>query len=294
MNKYIPIIIFFITGCSEIYNFSEEDQFRLKRSSINYYEYADPSEEILNLAIQNDPKAQMSVGIYISNKGNESASTARKYLKHAAENGFAEAYYHLGLHYFNGYKIKKAKGLGGVISLLQYFTSDATTSYKDAKYVSYKKAYEYFELAAQANIAEGQNLTGFMLIKGLGTNIDKNEACHWFDLGAKNNHEAAQLNYASYCLNDDEKRVVLSKIAENNALAAYELAIEYLLLQYEDDRNALSSEYELEDFERSSIELIKAKGIDVPSSFTAQKLSDYWMKISAEGGYSTAKVYLER
>lgn len=121
-----------------------------------------------------------------------------------------------------------------------------------------------------------------MLYEGLGVEKNYSEACQWWETASQEGHATAALNYAR-CLPQTERLPFLTQAAENNALAAYELWLHFVMLQELKESKKLISE--TEEKQKPSTE------IDLELDY--ESLASYWLEKSANEGYELASLLVQ-
>jgi len=275
----LALLLVFLYGCGSPYSFTEYDNYRIERFTFQYPEGLLPSDEVFMQADQGDFSAQYSVGIYY--RGQRSAK-ARDYLISAGENGITDAFYHLGMLYFDGYMIRGGSGLSSLITIYASLASDRTSSDPDLLYISYETAFKYLQLAAEAGNIRAQNAVGFMLRDGIGVEQDIELSCRWFEKAHRSAYAKGSLNYAA-CLTGANRISALKAAADVNAVAPFELGLEYQIMD-ELQQTLSLTESEPETSEEPSI--FQSYGGDLESNYYSIAAS--WFKTSADLGYQVA------
>ena len=128
-------------------------------------------EILLPLAEEGDALAQIAVAEgYIRRRGyNDDTREAEKWLRLAAEQGYAQAQY----------------GLGWIYSLPLYGEN-------------YSDAMKWYRLAAEQGYAPAQVAVGQLFARGFGIPRDREEAFRWYKLAADQGNVEAYLELSSY------------------------------------------------------------------------------------------------
>ena len=275
----LALLLVFLYGCSSPYSFTEDDNYRIERFTFQYPEGSLPSDEVLIQAEQGDFPAQYSVGVYY--RGQRSGE-ARDYLVSAGENGITDAFYHLGMLYFDGYMIRGGSGVSSLVTIYASLSSDRRSSDPDLLYISYETAFKYLEQAAESGNIRAQNAVGFMLKDGIGVEQNIELSCRWFEKSHLSAYAMGSLNYAA-CLTGANRISALKAAADVNALAAFELGLEYQIMD-ELQQTLSLTESEPETSEEPSI--FQSYGVDLESNYDSIAAS--WFKTSADLGYQVA------
>jgi TPR repeat protein len=125
-----------------------------------------------------------------------------KWYKRAAEKGYAEAQYMLGLMYDNGEGVPQ-----NYSETFKWYKRAAEQGHADAQYnlglmyhngkgvpQNYSEAFKWYKRAAEQGVAEAQNNLGVMYENGEGVTRDLQEAYTYFILAKANGNSDAENN----------------------------------------------------------------------------------------------------
>ena len=177
-------------------------------------DYAEAKKWYEKAANQGNLYAQYNLGVcYYNGLGvSQDYAEAKKWFEKAANQGNPDAQYDLGYMYENGggmqknietaldwYKKAASQGDEEAKEAVERLSAKTPKDYLELGYKAYNeekynKAVFYYQIAANKENAQAQNLLGGCYYRGLGVSQDYAEAKKWFEKAANQGYPSAQYN----------------------------------------------------------------------------------------------------